>query len=266
MINEKDILLISIKDFFTPKMLKYSLLPFITSMVILYGIFFYIAGAGLDQLGTLNIQTTQTTIENSIPHTDSFSAQLEGSAIIKFLMSYTLTSWIASFLVYAIGSFFILYLSIFIAVLVIGFLTPMVLKEIQQKYYQDVEMIGYSNFISGILNVMVWAFNMVALFFLLIPLYFIPIVNIVAFNLPLYYFFHKMLNYDISSNISTQEEYKQIKYFSKNSLRVKTLGLYLISLIPFAIFFGAIFYVIYLGHTYFIAVRKIRKQGSLNAI
>jgi len=267
MINEKDILLLSIKDFFTAKMLKYSVLPFIISIVIMYLIFFSIAGIGLDQLGSLSIQTSETTIQNGIPHTDTVSTQLEGNAILEFLMSYTITSWLASFLVYTVGSFFVLYLSIFIAIVIVGFLTPMVLKELQRHHYQHIELIGHSNFIAGIFNLFRWAFVMMMLFFLLIPLYFIPILNIIAFNIPLYYFFHKMLTYDISSNICSSNESKQIKYFSKNKIRIKTLGLYLISLIPFAIFFGAIFYVIYIGHTYFLEVKKIRDtKGLSNAI
>jgi len=256
--KETNLLLLSIKDFLTPKMIKYSILPFIITIVLMYIIFFIIAGVGLDQLGTMDVQTTQTTIENGIPHTDSFSAKLQGSSIIQFLMSYAITSWIASFLVYAIGGFFVLYASIFIAVIVIGFLTPLVMRELQRRHYQDVELIGHSNIISAILSMIKWAFIMLLLFFLLIPLYFIPLVNVIAFNFPLYYFFHKMILYDISSNISTDEEDKQIRYFNKNMLRAKTLLLYLISLIPFAIFFGAIFYVIYLGNTYFVEVRKVR--------
>jgi hypothetical protein len=99
---------------------------------------------------------------------------------------------------------------------------------------------------------------MVLLFLLLIPFYFIPLVNIVAINIPLYYFFHKMLTFDVSSSICTKDEAEQISFFNKNNIRVKTLLLYLVSLVPFAIFFGAIFFVIYLGHTYFLETRKIR--------
>lgn len=248
----------SVQDFLTPKMLKYSILPFIITIISMYILFFFVASAGLEQLGTLNVQSTQTTMQNGIPHTENFSTQLEGSSIMQFFMSYAITSWIVSFLVYAVGGFFMLYVSIFVAVIVIGFLTPSVLKELQQRHYQDITMIGYSNPIAGIFNTIKWAFIMLLLFFVLIPLYFIPVVNIVALNFPLYYFFHKMMTYDIASNICTQEEDKKIKYFNGNSLRVKTLILYLISLIPFAIFFGAIFFVIYLGHVYFIEVRKIR--------
>ena len=256
--KETNILQLSLKDFFTKKMLKFSLLPLVFTLVFMYILFFTFAGIGLESLGTMDVQSTQTTIQDGVPHTDSFSAQLEGTAIIQFLMSYAITSWIASFLVYAVGGFLVLYLSIFIAVIVVGFLTPYILKEIQSRHYMDVDMMGHSNVISGIFLTIKSAIVMLLLFFLLIPFYFIPLVNIVAFNIPLYYFFHKMMIFDISSNICTKEEDKQIRYFNKSMLRAKTLALYLVSLIPFAIFFGAVFYVIYLGHTYFIEVRKVR--------
>ncbi len=258
--RETNLLLLSIEDFFTPQMLKYSIAPFIIIVVLMYILFFIGADMGIEQLGQMEVHTTETTIQNGIPHTESFDAMLEGSAIIQFLMSYAITSWIATFLIYAIGSFLVLYSSIFITVIVIGFLTPFILKELQNRHYRDVEMIGYSNMATAILALLKWATIMMLLFIVLIPFYVIPLVNIVAFNLPLYYFFHKMITFDISSNISTEEEYKMIKYFSANKIRIKTLALYAISLIPFTVFFGAIFFVIYLGHTYFLEVRKVRSE------
>ncbi|MDA7817368.1 EI24 domain-containing protein [Sulfurimonas sp.] len=253
-----NLLLLSIKDFLTPKMLKFALLPFVLTLIFMYIIFFVIAGIGVESLSTINVESTQTSIQNGIPHTETLSAKLEGMAIIKYLMSFAMTSWIASFLIYAIGGFLTLYASIFIAVIVIGFLTPYIMQELQNRHYNDVEMIGHSNIILGIVAIVKYTIIMLLLFLLLIPLYFIPLVNIVAFNFPLYYFFHKMITLDISSNICTSEEDKHIRYFSKSSLRLKTLALYIVSLIPFAIFFGAIFYVVYLGNTYFVEVRKIR--------
>ncbi|WP_373034526.1 EI24 domain-containing protein [Sulfurimonas sp.] len=258
--SEKNLILLSIQDFFTTQMLKYSLAPFIITIVLMYIIFFVVAGIGVESMGQMQVHTSETTMQNGIPHTESVSAMLEGSAIIQFLMSYAITSWIATFLIYAIGSFLILYASIFIAVLVIGFLTPFVLKELQKRHYNDIEMIGYSNIFSGLFLVLKWTVTMLLLFILLIPFYFIPLVNVIAFNLPLYYFFYKMITFDISSNICTKEEYKKIHYFSGNKIILKTLALYIISLVPFAIFFGAIYYVIYLGHTYFLEVRKIRNE------
>ncbi len=258
----ENLLTLSVKDFLSPKMLKFTLLPFVISMIIMYIMFFLLASAGLDALGTFDVQSTETTIQNGIPHTETLTAQLEGTAIIKFLMSHAITSWIATFLIYAVGGFFTLYLSIIVAILVIGFLTPYVLKELQLKHYNDIEMIGYSNIITALLSVLKWASIMLLLFFLFIPLYFIPLVNIVAFNFPLYYFFHKVLTFDIASTICTKEEDNLIKFRNANELRLKTLGLYLISLIPFAIFFGAVFYVIYIGNTYFIETRKLRLERA----
>ncbi|MDX1808014.1 MAG: EI24 domain-containing protein [Sulfurospirillaceae bacterium] len=252
---------LSVRDFLSPKMLKYAILPFIITLVVMYIIFFGVAGVGLDQLHTtFDVQTTQTTINNGVAHTNNFTAHLQNSSIIKFLMQYALTSWLAAFLVYAIGGFFVLYLSIFVAILVLGFMTPFVLKELQHRHYRDVEMIGYSNLFEGIFLIIKWSVVMMLLFIVFIPLYFFPLINIIALNFPLYYFFHKMMMYDISSHIATREEERQIRYFKKNSLRAKTLILYIISLVPFAIFFGAIFYVIYLGNTYFVEVKKIRNK------
>ncbi len=259
--NETNILALSIKDLFTKKMLMYSIMPFVISMIILYILFFIVAGLGVDQLTTMEVQSTQTTIENGIPHTESFQATLAGTGIMKFLMSSALTSWIATFLIYTIGGLMTLYASIFVALLVIGFLTHAILQEIQYRHYQDVEMIGYSNAVEGVLLTLKWTFIMIVLFFVFIPLYFIPIVNIIAFNFPLYYFFHKMMTYDVSSAICTKEEAMKIKFFHANTLRLKTLGLYLLSLIPFVIFFASVFYVIYLGHSFFLETRKLRNEN-----
>ncbi len=253
------ILMLSIKDFFTVKMLKYAILPFLVTLVVMYILFFVLAGVGLDSMhASLNVHSVTTTMQNGIPHTDTFSAHVQNSSIIQFLMKYALTSWLASFLVYAVGGFFVLYASVFIAVIVLGFMTPMILKELQRRHYSDVEMRGYSNPAEALFLVLKWVLVMILLFFLLIPFYFIPLLNIIAFNLPLYYFFHKMLIYDISSNIATREQSDMIRYLNRGSLRMKTLLLYIISLIPFVIFFVSVFYVVYLGNTYFIEIIKLR--------
>ncbi|MGE4396461.1 MAG: EI24 domain-containing protein [Sulfurimonas sp.] len=256
--SEKEILFQSIKDFLTPKMLKYALLPFVISLIVMYIIFFVVAGMGVEQLGSMHVESSQTTIQDGIPHTQNIEAELEGSAIIKFLMSYTITSWLATFLIYVVGGFLTIYLSVFVAVIIIGFLTPLILKELRLRHYTEVDLIGHSNPLSAIFLAVKYFAVMVLLFFLLIPFYFVPLLNIVAINIPLYYFFHKMLTFDVSSTICTKDEAKQIAFFNKSNIRLKTLLLYLISLVPFAIFFGAIFFVIYLGHTYFLETKKIR--------
>lgn len=258
MSQQNSLLAVSLKDLFTVKMIKYSILPVILSMLIMYLIFFVVAGIGLEQLGSMDIQSSQTTIENGVPHTDSFTASLEGTALIQFLMSHAITSWIATFLVYSIGSFLVLYFSIFIALIIIGFLTPTILRELQRRHYPDVEMIGHSNIFESIFLLSTWLLIMLIMFIAFIPLYFLPIIGLIMFNLPLYYFFHKVITYDVASNICTKDEAAKIKFFNATTLRIKTLGLYLISLIPFVVFFASVFFIIYLGHSYFSYTRSMR--------
>ncbi len=258
--NENSTLTLALKDLFTAKMIKYSLLPFIFSMLILYALFFVVAGIGLESLGSMQVNTTETSIVNGVQNTDTFQATLEGTALVKWLMGSAVTSWIATFLVYTIGSFLTLYFSIFVALIVVGFLTPTILRELQRRHYSDVELIGHSNIAEALFLTVKWALIMFIMFILFIPLYFIPIVNIVAFNLPLYYFFHKMMTYDVGSTICTKEENMKIKFFHSTTLRLKTLGLYLLSLIPFVVFFASVFYIIYLGHSYFLETRKMRSE------
>lgn len=258
--NESKILSLSFKDLFSAKMLKYSILPFVLSVILLYVLFFVLAGVTLDSLGTMDINTTSTTVENGIPHTDTFSATLEGTALIQFLLSHAITSWIASFLLYTIGAFLALYLSIFVALIIIGFLTPTILKELQRRHYSDVELRGNANIFEFLFLTLKWLVIMLLMFIVFVPLYFIPLVNIIAFNFPLYYFFHKMITYDVSSTICTKDEEMKIKFFHATTLRLKTLALYLISLIPFVIFFAAVFFVIYLGHSYFLETKKLRAE------
>jgi len=250
----------SLKDLFTARMLKYSLLPFVITAVVSYIFFIFLASMGLDQLTSLDVQATQTTVQNGVEHTDSFVATIKDSSIFHFLMSYAFTSWVVSFFVYAIGTYFVLYMSIFMAVLVIGFLTPYILRELQKMHYKDVALMGFGSVTESLWMTFKWAMIMIGMFILFIPLYFIPVVNFIAINLPLYYFFHKMINYDVASTIATKQEYAIIKAEKTNELRLKTLILYLFSLIPSVIFFVTVLFVIYIGHTYFQAVKQLRQK------
>ena len=105
---------------------------------------------------------------------------------------------------------------------------------------------------------------MVLLFILFIPLYFIPLINILAINLPFYYFFHKMLNYDVASTLLTEQEYKIIHAKKANVFRFRTLLLYFLSMIPSLMLFSAVFFIIYLGHGYFQELNKMVKDEDKN--
>ncbi len=262
--NEKDLLILSVKDFATPKMLKMVLLPFVITMLVMYTLFFIAADLGLDTLQqtTLHVESSQTLNNGDTAHTESFSGTFSGSSIIDFLMTHTVTSWLISFLVYTVGSFLVLLISIVVALAVIGFLTPPILKELQQRHYPTVELIGFDGIGTVIWNLAKSFFIMIALFLLLMPLYFIPLLNVIALNIPFYYFFHRLLTYDVASTLCSKEEYVQIMHFKGNGLRIKTLLLYMVSLIPFAVLFATVFFVIYLGHSFFKEVILLRQRKN----
>jgi len=250
---------LSVQDFFTKKMLTYAIAPFLFTLIVIYSIFFSAASATLDSMQqNIQIERSSTTIENGVPHTETSTEVYSGdNAILRFLMEYSLTSWLVSFFVFTIGGMMMFVVAIFSAVLIIGFLTPGILKELQRRHYPEIALEGHGNAFSSLFHSLKYLFITFALLIIMIPLYFIPIINIVAFNFPFYYLFHKFYMLDVGTTALVKEEYKQMMYFNKNKMRVTTLALYGISLIPFAALFTPVFNVIVLGHAVLRAKQEI---------
>ena len=255
---------LSIQDFFTKKMLTYALAPFFFTLIVIYSIFFSAASATLDSMEqNIQIEKTSTTVENGIPHTETSTEVYSGdNAFLRFLMEYSLTSWLVSFFVFTIGGMMMFVVAIFSAVLIIGFLTPMIIKELQQRHYPEVSIDGHGNAFTALFHSIKYVFVTLFLLIAFIPLYFIPLVNIVAFNLPFYYLFHKFYLLDVGTTVLVKEEYKQMMYFKGNKIRVTTVILYALSLIPFAALITPVFNVIVLGHT---VLRHKQAQLQLEA-
>ncbi|MGB6019671.1 MAG: EI24 domain-containing protein [Sulfurimonadaceae bacterium] len=254
---------VSTQDFFTKKMLTYAFVPFLFTLVVLYALFFSAADAGLDNLqdSFVQIESTQTTQENGITHTENTNVVYSGgSAILEFLMQYSITSWLVSFFVFTVGGMFMFVVAIFTAILVIGFLTPAIMKELQARHYPKIEMEGHGNVMTTLFHSLKYVAITFILLIVLIPFYFIPLINIVAINLPFYYLFHKFYMLDVGTTALTREQYKQMMYFKGNNVRTTTVILYVISMIPFAALITPVFNVIVLSHTVF-----RNKQAQLDA-
>lgn len=253
---EGQVIGLSIKDFFTKDMLKIALLPLVFTMVIMLIIFYTAADFGFDALRAF-IEASQNGEEVVVDPNAPFYF-VWTTYVIAFLFKYSVTSWLVGFLFYTIGTVFVMMFSVFLTVAIIGFLTPMILKILHKRHYSNLETNGFGSLLSPLWVLVKSAIIMVLLFILLIPLYFIPIINILAINFPIYYFFHKLLTYDVASTILTEEEYKLIQSKKAMAFRFRTLFLYFLSLIPSIMLFTAVFYIIYLGHSYFIQLQKLR--------
>ena len=259
--KELDIIRQSIKDYLTKELLVLLLFPLLGSMIVLYLAFFSAASAGINAIenAQIQIEQQQTRIENGEITKEEITETYTGNSIIDFLLKYTVTSWIVSFLVYTIGILAIGYLSIFISLTIIGFLTPKILSIIRKRHYSHLEFHSNFSILDGIIVLIKTTGIMILLLIVMIPFYFLPLINIIAINLPFYYFFHKMLHFDISSTLTSKETYGQIYYPNKLSMRMRTLALYSISLLPFVAFFISVFYIVYLGHVYFQELEKLNQ-------
>ena len=256
--NEFEIILRSIKDFFTKPILKIALLPLVFTMIIMYVLFFVAADFGFEALQVV-IEQSQNGQEIIIDDNAPFYF-IWMTHLIVFLFKYSITSWLVGFLFYTVGTIFIMMFSLFLTLVIIGFLTPMILKILHKRHYGHLEIHGHGSLISPLWVLFKSALVMILLFILLIPLYFVPLINIIAFNLPFYYFFHKLLNFDVASTLLNDAEYEEI--YEKNSLsfRLRTLLLYTISMVPFITLFTAVFYIVYLGHAYYAKLEKLKRS------
>lgn len=258
---EVEIFIKSLRDFFTKPILKLALYPLIITLIVMYAVFFIVADFGLDnfQNHVMQVQQQHLMIENGEVVSSSVTTQeYFGKSIIDFLLQYSITSWMVSFLVYTLGTIFMMSFSLFITLIVVGFLTPFILKIIQQKHYKELEFKGYGNMFNTFWILIKSFMVMMLLLIILIPLYFIPVLNIFILNIPFYYFFYKLLNFDITSTLMTKQEEAIIRVQTGNAFHLKTIVLYLISMIPFIVLFSTVFYVIYLGHGYMIELKKLR--------
>lgn len=253
---EGQVIGLSVKDFFTKPMLKIAILPLVFTMIIMLILFYSAAGYGFETL-QIFIEESQNGQEVDIDPNAPFYL-VWTMYIISFLFKYSITSWLVGFLVYTVGTIFVMMFSVFLTILIIGFLTPMILKVLHKRHYSHLEINGFGTLMSPLWVALKSALIMILLFILLIPLYFIPLVNIIAINLPIYYFFHKLLTFDVASTILTEDEYQLIHTKKAYAFRFRTLFLYFISMIPSIMLFSAVFYIIYLGHSYFQELQKFR--------
>jgi len=247
--NESDILTRSIKDYFSSDILKIAILPFVVTSIIIYTIFFNLASYGLDHFNEIKIEQQSYINGNQVDAINEDKTFL--SSAISYIFRSAAIAWIVNFLVYALGSFAMIYLSIFISLIVIGFLTPYILSKIKLKHYPTIDLQGNISIFGTMFFMLKTILIMIILFIVLIPFYFIPIFNLFAIHLPFYYLFHKFLNFDVASTILPSNQINKFKNRYTTKLRLRTLLLYLLSLIPFASLILPVFYVVYIGHGYF---------------
>ncbi len=226
----------SLEDFFTLRFLLLSTLPFLVSFLVFGGFFLY---SGSEFIHFLNSNGNNFTNINPNIH-----------PIINYIFTLALVKWVLITFFYLFGTILIVLFSVIIAIIVIGFFTPHIVKTLQKKHYP--------NFIRGEIDFgkSAWLYIktigiFIFLIFVAIPLLIVPGVNFFIFNIPFYYLFHNLLIIDIGSNIENYKRYMCITQKEKKSFIITTLIFYILSLIPVLGLFFQVFFVIYLTHLFF---------------
>ncbi len=230
----------SISDFLSAKLLVVSVVPFLIS----FALFLYLyLGVGAD-----TIDAFKQSIENGVvPFLDP-----DAHPILTYILTIGLFKWLFSLFFYLVGALAVILLSVVVAVVVVGFFTPYIVKVIREKHYPDF-VIQNENFTIG---VTIWHFVKVftifiLLFLLALPFLFIPGINFFALNIPFYYLFHNFLVLDVGSAIDSKEEFKIVTKKHKLLFRSTTLSLYGVSLIPLVSMIFQVLFVIILAHQFF---------------
>ncbi len=274
MMKKKSLFKLSLKDFFTPYFLTLALLPLFITLAILFTSLFYGIQVLNDKMNSVRIEKTTTeystatqshsqssinvTFDDNQTSTSSLFdinpmaliESIQSSELLASILQNDILRWIIEKLVFLIASYFILIFAVIIAVTIVGFFTPLVVKKLKSRHYPPFVIKGHGSLAYVIWYAIKSFLIMIFLYILLIPFYFIPFLNIIAFNLPAFYFFHKMLVFDVGSTINTKEEFLRIKAIVGNQIRLRTFLMYLLTLIPFVGIFFPLFFVIYLSHIF----------------
>ncbi len=230
----------SITDFFSPKLLSISVVPFFVTFVLLLSAYF---GFGADFI-------------------DSFKTSMDAGVVpfldpqkyptITYILTIGVFKWFFFIFFYLVFALLLILLSVIVATIVIGFFTPLIVRVIQKRHYKEF-VIDNSDFTLGftIFHFIKTFIVFMFLFLIALPFLFVPAVNFIAINIPFYYLFHNFLVLDVGSNINSKEEFKSLIKEHKLLFRSTTLTLYSFSLIPLMGILFQVLFVIILSHQFF---------------
>jgi len=169
--------------------------------------------------------------------------------ILAYILGFSLIQWLLGTLFYLFGFAFVVILSIMIAVIVVGFLTPKIVKIIRDRHYPNAELISDVSMFDSTKELLKIFGKFIIIFLISLPFLLIPGLNFITFYLPFFYLFYKLMLLDIiSSGIVSKQRGYEIEKEHKISL-ITAMGLFFaLSLIPFGGLFLQPLFVIYLAH------------------
>jgi hypothetical protein len=231
----------SVKDFFSKKFLTLSFAPLFIALIALFCLMLLGANEVLYILKTM-------TIDGAVDFEVNFP-------ILAKILSFAITHYILTVLIYLFGTFLVFTFGVIIGVLTLGFLTPIVVKTLHKKYYSQYELHSVSTPRTVVVTLFI-ILKFLLLLLLCIPLMLIPIINTFVFSAVLFYLFYKILVFDVASNIVNEKGIEQLLEQGRPKLMFICFIFYLLALIPLIGLFLQLFFAIHLTHYFFAILIK----------
>ncbi len=216
----QNIFIVALRDFLSKKFLALTLLPFFVTFLI-FGTIWDLSGIQV-ALGNLTGIEFIDTILNSLAN---FLAGFLGWVIIAAVSTVTAT-------------------------MIIGFFTPLIVKDIQKRHYPNVKLEGGVGVVEYLWLLFVSFLKFLGVLFVSLIFYFIPLLNYIAFHLPFYYLFSQLLSLDVGGEIFSKKELSEVLKKDRAKIYTTTLLLYLITLIPFAGMLLQVYFVSVMAHLF----------------
>ncbi|ASM39839.1 EI24 domain-containing protein [Campylobacter sp. RM12327] len=227
---------ISLREFLTKKFILLSTLPLIVSVLILGG--FLIFG-GIEFFSMLN--------DGAKSGDFSFIDEAQ-YPLLTSILAFALTKWLIIAIFYMIGVFFVVIISVVIALIVAGFLTPIATNHLNKKYYHYDRLQGISFFKTSKL-MMIILLKFCIFLLISIPFLFIPVINVIVVNIPFFYLYYKFMLLDVGSNSLNKNDFEILWLRDGgNEFKLSCLVFYIVSLVPLLGLFLQLFFVIFLSN------------------
>ncbi|MGG7074189.1 EI24 domain-containing protein [Campylobacter sp. 9BO] len=233
-----NLFLLSLRDFWTKKFIMISILPLICSVIVLGVGFFWASSEFKDVLS------------QAFNSGDFGFFDLSAYPMIMSVISHGAVSWVLSATLYALGTYFMLMLSIVVALGIAGFLTPVVASEVNDRHYRA-KFTPISTAKS--LRLMgVVGFKFLGLLVICLPFMFVPVINFIAINVPFFYIYAKLLLIDVGSNTISEAKFKLL-WLDNGGFKFMFFAFcfYIISLVPLLGLLFQLFFITFLSHLFF---------------
>ncbi|HEY5791607.1 MAG TPA: EI24 domain-containing protein [Gammaproteobacteria bacterium] len=237
----------ALRDLLTPRFLGLSLLPVLAVVLLLFGMLASL-GVELGQAAGASGEAAEGWLVElfaALPWVGGLAGYGWFRAVLELLGQ--VAGWLLALLA-----------ALFFSVAVVGLLSPWIVGEVARRHYPRLELrgsegaLGYLRFLLRSLGVFL------ALLLLVLPLLLVPGLNLLALNVPFYYWFHRLLSWDVASVIEEPGAARALLARERLRLLPWTLLLYLLSLLPLLGLLLPVFFLLLLAHLLLAATQRQR--------